>query len=276
MVFGACANSITARPPTPPTPQWNGETLVCHVSFPSHSTGSVANMRLLHRALGPWRVCCGWYPTCLSLPCNGGESNHLAAASSSSSLCVEIGLRPEEQGHINHKRILWGARSLSQLCQNNIQLSDVTLLYLRWTHPEPQTFKARISSDFWCFLANLSFTDFQHESKNKSFSSLPFIPQSLPPSHLPFLHIPHPLLPTPSPPSPSFFWLPVSLHAHLLPTIDNIPDGAPLLATHRQINQSNNTPINSNYALISPGRALLDVGKGCGSCRVIGCVLVQD
>lgn len=55
--------------------------------------------------------------------------------------------------------------------------------------------------------------------------------------------------------------LPVSLHAHLLSLTDNIPDGAPLLATHRQINQSNNTPINSDYALISPGRTLHGAGK---------------
>lgn len=55
--------------------------------------------------------------------------------------------------------------------------------------------------------------------------------------------------------------LPVSLHAHLLSLTDSIPDGAPLLATHRQINQSNNTPINSDYALISPGRTLHGAGK---------------
>lgn len=49
-----------------------------------------------------------------------------------------------------------------------------------------------------------------------------------------------------------------SLHGHLLPKTDNIPDGVPLLATYRQISQSNNTPINSNYTLISPGRSLQD------------------
>ncbi len=76
------------------------------------------------------------------------------------------------------------------------------------------------------------------------------------PSYLFPLHSPQPDLPL-----LPFSWLPLSLHAHLLSTIDNIPDGAPLLATHGQINQSNNTPINSNYAMISPGRALLGVGK---------------
>lgn len=101
--------------------------------------------------------------------------------------------------------------------------------------------------------ANLSFPVFQDESNN--LIALPFIPQS----HLPFLHIFPSLLP--ALPLLPFSWLPVSLHAHLLSTIDNIPDGAPLLATHGQINQSNNTPINSNYALISPRRALLGVGK---------------
>lgn len=70
-----------------------------------------------------------------------------------------------------------------------------------------------------------------------------------------------PSFPAPSAPSPFFSLLPNLLHTHLLPKTDNIPDGVPLLATHRQINQSNNIPINSNYALISPGRSLLGVGK---------------
>lgn len=105
--------------------------------------------------------------------------------------------------------------------------------------------------------ANMSFSVFQHESNTPIPLSLssrshfsPSFPSYLSPPSSPLL------------PSPSFFsWLPVSLHAHLLSTIDNIPDGAPLLATHGQINQSNNTPINSNYALISPGRALLGAGE---------------
>lgn len=90
----------------------------------------------------------------------------------------------------------------------------------------------------------------------------PFHPTAT--SHLLLLHIFPPSFPAPSPPSPpspSFSWLPDFLRAHLLSTIDKIPDGAPLLATHRQINRSNNTPINSNYALISPGKALLGAGK---------------
>lgn len=161
----------------------------------------------------------------------------------------------EEQGHINHKGILPGARSLSQLCQNNIQTTVVTSLYPRWTHPEPQTYVLLLSGFCFFFLANLSFPVFQDESND--LIALPFIPQSLP--HLPFLHIFPSLLP--ALPLLPFSWLPVSLHAHLLSTIDNIPDGAPLLATHGQINRSNNTPINSNYALISPGRALLGAGK---------------
>lgn len=65
----------------------------------------------------------------------------------------------------------------------------------------------------------------------------------------------------------------VLLYKHLLPTTDSIPDGAPLLATHRQINQSNNTPINSNYALISSGRALLETGKDGAVVEGSVCVL---
>lgn len=120
----------------------------------------------------------------------------------------------EEQGHINHKGILLGARSLSQLCQNNIQTTVVTSLYPRWTHPEPQTHVLLLSG---FFLANLSFPVFQDESND--LIALPFIPQSLP--HLPFLHIFPSLLP--ALPLLPFSWLPVSLHAHLLSTIDNIP-----------------------------------------------------
>lgn len=96
-------------------------------------------------------------------------------------------------------------------------------------------------------LANLSFLVFQNELN--ALIALAFILQSTSPTSLSFI----------SPPPGS--QRPVSLHAHLLPTIDNIPDGAPLLATHRQINRSNNTPINSNYALISPGRSLLGAGE---------------
>lgn len=104
--------------------------------------------------------------------------------------------------------------------------------------------------------ANMSFSVFQHESNTPI--PLPFIPQSL----LTFLSFISLSPPSPLLPSPSFFpGFQFSLHAHLLSTIDNIPDGAPLLATHGQINQSNNTPINSNYALISPGRALLGAGE---------------
>lgn len=115
-----------------------------------------------------------------------------------------------------------------------------------------------LSGSFFFFLpfANTSFSVFQHESNTPiplSLSSRSHFPPSFPS----YLSPPSsPLLP-----SPSFFpGFQFSLHAHLLSTIDNIPDGAPLLATHGQINQSNNTPINSNYALISPGRALLGAG----------------
>lgn len=59
-----------------------------------------------------------------------------------------------------------------------------------------------------------------------------------------------------SPFSPLFSW--TSFRGHLLLKTDNIPDGVLLLATHKQINQSNNTPINSNYTLLSPGRSLQD------------------
>lgn len=240
-------------------PQWNKETLVCHVSFPAHTTGSVANTLLLHRALGPGCVCRGWNPTCLSLPRNREESNHLAAASSSSSsLCLEIELRQRNKA----TSIIKG---FSGDHSYNLQLrstsSPLTLSYftsdghiLNHKH-----FKPTIRSHFCFFLTNLSFPVFQHESNTLIPLSLsshsPLAPSF--PSHL-------------SPFSPSFSWLPVSLHAHLLSTIDNIPDGAPLLATHRQINQSNNTPINSNYALISPGRALLGAGKDAAVVKWLG------
>lgn len=228
-------------------PQWNKE-LVCHVNFPSHTTGSVANMLLLHRALGLRCVCRGWNPSCLILLRNREQSNHLTMASSSSSLCLEI-----EQRLSNKATSIIKAFSREQDHSHysvSIQLTDVTLLYLKQTHKH-----ITILCDLSYFPANLSFHVFQLESNN-------LIPLFLS-SHSHF---------SPSPPSylfPFFFkpslsfltWLPVSLHAHLLPTIDNIPDGGALLATHRQINQSNNTPINSNYALISPGRALLVMGK---------------
>lgn len=158
-----------------------------------------------------------------------------------------------EQDHINHKRILPGARSLSQLCQNNIQTTVVTLLHLRWTHPKPQTYSMSssylVSASSSLICPSLSFRMNQAIVllflSSHSLTLLSFI--SSPPCSQPFLSF-------------LFSWLPVSLHAHLLSTIDNIPDGAPLLATHGQINQSNNTPINSNYALISPGRAPLGAG----------------
>lgn len=171
---------------------------------------------------------------------------------------ASVGNRTEagEQDHINHKRILPGARSLSQLRQNNIQTTVVTLLHPRWTHPKPQTYSTSSSylvsaSSSLLICLSLSFRMNQTilllflSSHSLSLTLLSFI--SSPPCSQPSLSF-------------LFSWLPVSLHAHLLSTIDNIPDGAPLLATHGQINQSNNTPINSNYALISPGRALLGAG----------------
>ena len=222
-------------------PQWVEETLVCRVSLPSHTTGSVANTLLLRRALGPRCVCRGRYPTCLSLPCNGEESNHLAT-----SLCLEIELRPEEQGHINHKRIHRGADHT----HNSVRTTSRHYFTSEGhQHLNPQLQIPALICPSLSFNMNqtlLFLFHFHHYLSPVSFPPLPL-----------------PLFP--------FSCLPVSLHAHLLSTIDNIPDGAPLLATHRQINQSNNTPINSNYAEISPGRALLGAGIGGGSCRVIGC-----
>ena len=164
--------------------------------------GSVANTLLLRRALGPRCVCCGWYPTCLSLPRNREKSNHLPTASSSSSLCLEIELRLRNKATSIIKRILRGGRSLSQLCQNNIQPTDVTLPYLRmdtsWaTHalnPQP----CRVSA-FFCppllICPSLSF------NMNQTLLYLfPFHPAVT--SHLPFLPTLSPL--PSSPPSPSF------------------------------------------------------------------------
>lgn len=95
MLSGACANSIIPSPKT--SLQRSKETLVCRVSFPSHTTGSVASILLLHRALGP---------KCVSavddiLPVSAcrvmeEESNHLASVSSSSP-CLEIELRPRNK-----------------------------------------------------------------------------------------------------------------------------------------------------------------------------------
>lgn len=151
-------------------------------------------------------------------------------------------------------------RSLSQLCQNNSHLT-----YL--TSPQTDTsWATNILNPQSCLISpffpppSLICPSLPFNMNQKLLFLFPFHPTVT--SHLHFLHI---FPPYPSPlqalPLLPCSWLPVSLHAHLLSTIDNIPDGAPLLATHRQINQSNNTPINSNYALISPGRALLGAEK---------------
>lgn len=127
----------------------------------------------------------------------------------------------------------------------------------RWTQAEPQTYVFLLSGCQIfapCKFVLPCLSEWIKRSHCSRFHPVIYL------SHLAFLHISPSWLP--APPLLSFFSQhPVSLHAHLLPTIDNIPDGAPLLATHRQINWSNNTPINSNYALISPGRSLLGAGE---------------
>ena len=115
-------------------PQWNEETLVYHVNLPSHTTGSVANTLLLHRALGPRCVCRGWYPTCLSVPCNGEESNHLATASSSSSFCLEIELRPRNKA----TSIIKGVSGERDHSPNSVRTTS-SLLKLPYTVPQTDT-----------------------------------------------------------------------------------------------------------------------------------------
>lgn len=115
--------------------------------------------------------------------------------------------------------------------------------------------------------ANSSFCVFQNKL---SCGAAPHFHPALSHSQFPYVHIsPFPAPGSPSPPLLPSSQQPVSLHAHLLPSIDNIPDGAPLLATHRQINRCNNTPINSNYTLISPGRSLAGAGGVRGYAAVV-------
>lgn len=98
-------------------------------------------------------------------------------------------------------------------------------------------------------LANLSFLVFQQESNNLIPGA--FIPPPFPPS----LH------PLSTQLSFLFLFFQAASTCTFCFTIDNIPDGAPLLATHRQINRSNNTLISSNYALIRPERTQLATGR---------------
>lgn len=114
-------------------------------------------------------------------------------------------------------------------------------------------------------LANLSFLAFQQESNNLipgafialSFKSFPPCSQQL--ALLPFF-----------PRLPGF--QAASAHTFCLRLITSLME-TPLLATHRQINRSNNTPISSNYVLIRPGRTQLAAGRGCSSDGGTGCEL---
>lgn len=106
-----------------------------------------------------------------------------------------------EQDHINHKRILPGARSLSQLCQNNIQTAVITLLHPRWTHPKPRTYSTS-SSYLVSTSSSLLICPSLPFRMNQTIVLL-FLSShrlSLSPCFPSYLH-----LPAPSPPSPSFF-----------------------------------------------------------------------
>lgn len=120
-----------------------------------------------------------------------------------------------EQDHINHKRILPGARSLSQLCQNNIQTTIVTLLYFKMDTSQATNIQHVLLLSCLCFFffANLSLLVFQDESN--SHIALPFIPQFL--SHLAFLHIFPSLL-------PAFPLLPFFLASSFAPCTPSVYD----------------------------------------------------
>lgn len=169
------------------------------LASPSHTAGSVANTLLLHRALGLRCVCCGWYPTCLSLPPNGEESNHLATASSSSSLCLEIERRPRNKA----TSIIKGFSG--DHSHNSVRTTSSPLMLPYFTsggHILNHEHLNPLSSLSGCFLLicpSLSF----NMNQTSLFLFL-FHPTVTSPSHFTFLHISPPSLPAPSPPSRSF------------------------------------------------------------------------
>lgn len=124
------------------------------------------------------------------MPCNGEESNHLATASSS--FCLEIELRPRNKA----TSIIKGVSGEQDHSPNSVRTTS-SLLKLPYCTSDRHILDHKHLNPPSCLLMcpSLSFNVIQTLFY---LFHLTF--------HLPLLHIFHPFLPAPSPPSPSFSW----------------------------------------------------------------------